>query len=102
MHLFMFVFVAFLFFILTPGIVLSLPPKGSKVVVAATHAVVFAIVWTLIHKSIWNWGVKSGWISSGPRYNRMAIEGMTLRQCSDKGGQYKSGYCYDQNGEKIH
>lgn len=102
MHLFMFVFVAFLFFILTPGIVLSLPPKGSKVVVAATHAIVFAIVWTLIHKSIWNWGVKSGWISSGPRYNRMSIEGMTLGQCSKKGGQYKAGYCYDQNGEEIH
>jgi hypothetical protein len=35
---------AVLFFVLTPGIVVSLPPGGSKMVVAATHAVVFAVV----------------------------------------------------------
>ena len=102
MHLFMFIFVAFLFFILTPGIVLSLPPKGSKTMVAITHAIVFAVVWTLIHKSIWNWGVKSGWISSGPRYHRIPIEGMTMRQCEDNNGKYKDGYCYDASGKEIH
>jgi len=41
---------ALLFYILTPGILLSLPPGGSKMVVAATHAVVFAIVHILLHK----------------------------------------------------
>ena len=40
---------ALLFFVLTPGVVLSLPPGGSKMVVAATHAVVFAIVHKLLH-----------------------------------------------------
>ena len=35
---------ALLFFVLTPGVVLSLPPGGSKLVVAATHALVFALV----------------------------------------------------------
>lgn len=34
---------AVLFFLLTPGVLLSLPPGGSKLVVAATHAVVFAV-----------------------------------------------------------
>jgi hypothetical protein len=34
---------ALLFFLLTPGVLLSLPPGGSKLVVAATHAVVFAV-----------------------------------------------------------
>lgn len=34
---------ALLFFLLTPGVLLSLPPGGSKLVVAATHALVFAV-----------------------------------------------------------
>jgi len=49
----MFLYTAFLFFVLTPGIVLSLPPKGSKVVVALTHAVVFALVYCLTHKVVY-------------------------------------------------
>ena len=39
---------AVLFFLLTPGVVLSLPPGGSKLVVAATHAVVFALVHKIV------------------------------------------------------
>lgn len=35
---------AILFFLLTPGVLLSLPPGGGLYVVAATHAVVFALV----------------------------------------------------------
>jgi len=46
-------FSALLFFVLTPGIVLSLPPKGSKVVVALTHAVVFALIYSLTHKMVY-------------------------------------------------
>ena len=38
------VFVAVLFFLLTPGILLSLPPKSSKYVVAFVHAIVIAVV----------------------------------------------------------
>jgi len=44
---------AFLFYVLTPGIFLSIPAGGSKVVVAATHAVVFAIVHVLMHKYVY-------------------------------------------------
>lgn len=40
---------ALLFFVLTPGILLSLPPGGSQMTVAATHAVVFAVVHKLLH-----------------------------------------------------
>lgn len=39
---------AVLFFVLTPGVLLSLPPGSSFTVQAATHAVVFA----LVHKFI--------------------------------------------------
>ena len=48
----MFIVSAVLFFLLTPGIVLSLPPGGSKMVVALTHAVVFGIVFTLSHRML--------------------------------------------------
>lgn len=36
-----------LFFLLTPGVLITLPPKGSKLVVGLVHAVVYAIVWSL-------------------------------------------------------
>lgn len=39
-----------LFFLLTPGVLLRLPPNGNTLTVAATHAVVFGIVWYLTTK----------------------------------------------------
>jgi hypothetical protein len=45
-------YAAALFFVLTPGVLLSLPPGGSKLAVAATHAVVFAAVWHFTHKLV--------------------------------------------------
>jgi hypothetical protein len=47
-----FFYSALLFFVLTPGILVTLPKGGSKVVVAATHAVIFAIVCHLTHKRV--------------------------------------------------
>jgi hypothetical protein len=47
--------VGLLFFVLTPGILITLPPKGSKVVVAVTHAIVFALLFHLTHKVFWNY-----------------------------------------------
>jgi len=38
-------FLGLLFFVLSPGVLLSLPRGGSKMVVAATHAVVFVAIW---------------------------------------------------------
>ena len=52
LNLCMSLFVAALFYVLTPGILVSLPPKGSKMVVALTHAVVFAVVYALVHKMV--------------------------------------------------
>jgi hypothetical protein len=46
-------YAAVLFFVLTPGVLLSLPPGGSRTTVALTHAVVFGIVWALTHKAIY-------------------------------------------------
>ena len=38
------IYVGILFFVLTPSILLRLPPKGSKYTVAAVHALVFAVL----------------------------------------------------------
>jgi hypothetical protein len=52
MYLWMSLFVATLFFVLTPGVLVRLPPGGSKLMVAAVHAVVFAVVYGLVSKTV--------------------------------------------------
>ena len=49
MNLLILLFIVAIFFVLTPGILVSLPPGGSKMVVALTHAVVFALVFYLTY-----------------------------------------------------
>ena len=53
MNALMSLYVFILFFVLTPGVLLSLPPKSSKLVVAATHALVFTLVYWATHKIVW-------------------------------------------------
>jgi len=50
--MYMSLYLAVLFFVLTPGVIVSLPPGGSRITVALTHAVVFAIVFTLTRKLV--------------------------------------------------
>ena len=57
MSLLVSLYTALLFFILTPGILLSLPKGGSKFTVAAVHALVFALVYHFTHKVVWRLGV---------------------------------------------
>ena len=45
-------FVAALFYVLTPGVLVSLPPGSSHQVQAAVHAVVFAVVLTFAWKAV--------------------------------------------------
>ena len=54
MNLYMSIYVALLFVVLTPGVLLSLPPGGSKLVVAATHGLVFALVYCFTQKYMFN------------------------------------------------
>ena len=44
MNVYVGIYLALLFVALTPGVLLTLPPGGSKLVVAATHGVVLALV----------------------------------------------------------
>jgi hypothetical protein len=46
--------IAALFFVLTPGVLVSLPSGKGKLVVAATHAVLFAFIFHLAHKPLMN------------------------------------------------
>ncbi len=41
---YMFLYVAALFFVLTPGVLLTIPPKSSKFIVAGVHGLVFSTV----------------------------------------------------------
>ena len=53
MNISMIIFTAILFFVLTPGILLSIPPNGSKHLKAFVHAVVFALVYRFTHRTVW-------------------------------------------------
>jgi hypothetical protein len=46
-------YAAILFYALTPGVLVSLPPGASRMTVNLTHAVVFGVVWALTHKMAW-------------------------------------------------
>ena len=46
-------YIIVLFVLLTPGILLRLPPKGSPLVVAIVHGVVFAIVLYFTQKTVY-------------------------------------------------
>jgi hypothetical protein len=50
-------YAAILFFVLTPGILLSLPKGGSKFQVAAVHALVFAVIFHFTHKLVWRFSI---------------------------------------------
>ena len=45
-----FVLQVLLFVLLTPGILIVLPPKSSKLIVALTHGIVFSALWVLLYK----------------------------------------------------
>jgi hypothetical protein len=52
------IYAAILFFLLTPAILVRLPPGGSKWTVAAVHAIVFAILFHFTHKLVWRLGAR--------------------------------------------
>jgi hypothetical protein len=54
MNLLMPVYIAVLFFVLTPGMFVVLPPGGKKMVVGLTHAVLFAVIYHFTHKAVLN------------------------------------------------
>lgn len=47
-------FVVVLFFMLTPGVLFSFPKGGSLLMKAMMHAVIFALIYHLTHKMVWD------------------------------------------------
>ncbi len=54
MNLVLFFILVALFVALTPGVLVCLPPKSSKMTTALTHGFIFAFVWTIISKPLMN------------------------------------------------
>ncbi len=52
MNLVLFVVFVALFVALTPSVLLRLPANGSKITVAVTHGIIFALVWTIIYRPV--------------------------------------------------
>ena len=48
----MLAFIAVLFVALTPGVLVTLPPRSSKLTVAAVHGVIFALVYHFTHHMV--------------------------------------------------
>lgn len=79
-----FLYVIVLFVLLTPGILLRLPPKGSPLVVAIVHGVVFAVVMYFTHRMVYRMSV------DGFGYG---MDGFSM--CKDKTSPGSDGKCKD-------
>ena len=53
MQLLMTLYTALLFFVLVPGVLVTIPPKGSKTVQALVHGLVFALVYHYTHNMVY-------------------------------------------------
>jgi hypothetical protein len=57
-------FAMLLFFVLSPGVLLSLPKNGNVMTKALVHAVVFGVLFYLTHTTVSDWGKSNeGFIS---------------------------------------
>jgi len=50
-------YVAILFFILTPAVLLRIPKNGNKYTVAGVHAIIFALLLHFTGKFVWNFSM---------------------------------------------
>ena len=50
MNALLFIYALALFFVLTPNVLVKIPMKGSKYLVAAVHALIFAVVWIFTYR----------------------------------------------------
>ena len=70
--------IAALFFVLTPGILVTLPAGKGKFVVAATHAAIFALVFHFTHKTLMNLAQQY------EGFERLCAKNSTARQFGDQ------------------
>ena len=53
-------YLALLFFLLSPNVLVRLPPNGNKLTVAATHALIFGAIVYLSCKMVWKLSMRMG------------------------------------------
>lgn len=53
-HYLMSLYVALLFIILTPGVLVRIPKRSSLLIAAIVHGIIFAIIYHLTHNYVWN------------------------------------------------
>jgi hypothetical protein len=66
-------YLALLFFLLSPNVLVRLPPNGNKMTVAATHALIFGVIVYLTTKMVWKLSMRMG-----------IYEGMTIQKPKNK------------------
>jgi len=57
MCLLSFLYIIFLFFVFVPGVFISIPSKGSKMLVAGVHALIFGIIFHFSNRIIHRVGI---------------------------------------------
>jgi hypothetical protein len=100
------IYIALLFFVLSPGVLLRIPSKGKLITVAAVHAIVFAIVWHFTGKLVWkasvpakHEGFREG-AKSCPKNNNPTENGIC--QFEQIAGCKITGYnCVDDKGKAL-
>jgi len=102
MNLFVAIYSAVLFFILSPSVFLRIPSGGSKMTVTFVHSVIFGIILYLTAGYIWRFSkssVKEGKCMQGRDYETCG-KGSQKQKCNDN-PQRKSGpgtyVCKDDN-----
>jgi uncharacterized membrane protein required for colicin V production len=53
-------YLAVLFYALSPNVLVRLPPNGNKTTVAATHAVIFGVIVYFTTKMVWRLSMSMG------------------------------------------
>jgi len=53
-------YLAVLFYALSPNVLVRLPPNGNKMTVTATHAVIFGVIVYLTTKMVWRLSMSLG------------------------------------------
>jgi hypothetical protein len=67
-------YVAILFFILTPAVLLRIPKNGSKYTVAGVHAIVFALILHFTGKFVWNMSMSMEGFQEGATAQATAVK----------------------------
>ena len=69
-------FIVALFVVLTPGILVTLPSKGSsKLTVAVVHGLAFALLYSLLEKAVWHY-LYEGFTSHTPSKKHTAADAL--------------------------